>query len=85
MRKSPVCNSSVLRITRALADERHRDYLHPHNLVAGDSSIAGFWYNPYQGLVRARVPPGVSDATVLKLYNEINDCTLESIFPEREE
>ncbi len=58
-----------------------RDALHPPDLTAADPSIAKFWYNPANGIVRARVPLGISDAQVLALYNEINDTNLTSVFP----
>ncbi|MBT8484270.1 MAG: type II secretion system protein [Phycisphaerales bacterium] len=55
--------------------------LHPHNLTAGSDEIAAFWYNPANGVVRARVPEGISDSQALALYNEVNDCGLGSLFP----
>ena len=54
--------------------------LHPLNLTAPDERSAQFWYNPGNGLVRARVPRGISDAKTLRTYNEINDSTLTSLF-----
>lgn len=56
---------------------------HPPDRVALDDSIARFWYNPYQGIVRARVPGGISDAKALDWYNYINDCQLPSIFADQ--
>src|SRR5690606_17969529 len=32
---------------------------------------ASFWYNPYQGIVRARVPVSISDEKALRLYNAV--------------
>jgi hypothetical protein len=40
-----------------------------------------FWYNPYQGVIRTRVPPAISDQRSLDLYNRLNRCNLSSIFP----
>jgi hypothetical protein len=40
-----------------------------------------FWYNPYQGVIRTRVPAMISDQRSLDLYNRLNRCTLQSIFP----
>lgn len=54
--------------------------LHPPVRLAVDSSQAAFWYNPNQGVVRARVPVMVSDEQALELYNRINGTGLGSIF-----
>ena len=56
---------------------------HPSCLMATDRSVAGFWYNPHTGIVRARVPAGVSDAKALELYNDVNGCRLTSLFGAR--
>jgi hypothetical protein len=53
---------------------------HPRNLIAVDETIAAFWYNPHNGIVRARVPVGVSDERALEMYNAINECWLTSLF-----
>jgi hypothetical protein len=45
-----------------------------------DSSVAGLWYNPYRGIVRARVPVQVSDAATTELYNRVNGTSLRTIF-----
>jgi len=39
----------------ATSSEEH--LLHPPNRIAGDPSVPVFWYNPYQGVIRTRVPP----------------------------
>lgn len=54
--------------------------VHPPNRVASNRRFAKFWYNPYTGAVRARVPVGVSDLETLELYNYINNCDLENLF-----
>jgi hypothetical protein len=54
--------------------------MHPRDLIAVDETVAAFWYNPNNGFVRARVPVGVSDERALELYNQINDCSLSSLF-----
>jgi hypothetical protein len=43
--------------------------------------MAAFWYNPYQGILRARVPVMISDEESLSVYNRINSSSLTSIFP----
>lgn len=57
--------------------------LNPRVRLAVDDSIAGFWYNPAQGVIRARVPVMVSDQEAVDLYNRINGTALASAF-ERE-
>jgi type II secretory pathway pseudopilin PulG len=53
---------------------------HPASLIATDLNVAQFWYNPHTGIVRARVPAGISDAEALDLYNAVNSCALTSLF-----
>jgi hypothetical protein len=55
-------------------------HLHPLVRMAVDESYAAFWYNPYQGVVRARVPVMVSDEQATELYNRVNATTIHSIF-----
>ncbi len=62
----------------ASADQRHST--HPATRMATDRKLAQFWYNPYSGVVRARVPDSVSDATALQLYNEINDSAVSRVY-----
>ena len=66
-----------------VAAEHQFGWQHPPNLTAEDPTVASFWYNPSNGVVRARVPVGISDAQALALYNEVNDCTLSNLFPTR--
>jgi hypothetical protein len=53
-----------------------------HPVIRCDTSgqFAEFWYNPYLGIVRARVPYLRSDRETLVLYNDINDADLASLF-----
>ncbi len=62
----------------APADDAH--LLHPRVRVTIDEKQAGWWYNPYQGIVRARVPVMVSDTDAAELYNRLNGSSLTSIF-----
>lgn len=48
--------------------------------MTADPRLAGFWYNPHLGVVRARVPVLVSDDESLDLYNRVNGTHLASIF-----
>ncbi len=53
---------------------------HPPVRVTIDTTLAAFWYNPYQGIVRARVPAMVNDERTLEVYNRINGSGLSSLF-----
>ncbi len=63
-----------------IAGRNDRSLLHPQDLVVRDAAAAQFWYNPFQGIVRARVPGDISDARALKLYNQVNDSRLRGLF-----
>lgn len=67
----------------ASAEQSH--LLHPPVRIGTTSDIAGFWYNPYQGVLRARVPFTVSDEEAIRLYNRLNGTELASIFASWEE
>lgn len=54
-------------------------FTHPQVRMVINQQLAGFWYNPYQGIVRARVPVMVSDQAATELYNRINASTIPSI------
>jgi len=48
--------------------------------VAGSGATdTAFWYNPANGMVRARVPDAGSTADTLKLYNYVNHCKASSL------
>lgn len=47
--------------------------------LAVSPALAGIWYNPYQGVVRARVPVQISDVKSTALYNLVNGTDLSSI------
>jgi type II secretory pathway pseudopilin PulG len=53
---------------------------HPAQRVAANNSVAKFWYNPGTGVVRARVPSGVSDKAAVDMYNFVNDSSLHDLF-----
>lgn len=53
---------------------------HPFIRCDVSGAAAEFWYNPYLGIVRARVPYLRSDRETLALYNDVNDCELGSLF-----
>lgn len=53
---------------------------HPAFRSDASGKRAEFWYNPYLGVVRARVPYLRTDSETLALYNDVNDCELSSLF-----
>jgi len=53
---------------------------HPRKRIAIDRATASFWYNPANGIVRARTPAGVSDKRTTEVYNTVNSSSLSSIF-----
>jgi hypothetical protein len=59
-----------------VASEAEAGADHPRNHMAASRSDAQFWYNPYKGMVRARVPDDMSEAAALRLYNRVNDSHL---------
>ena len=63
-----------------IARKSHRDLKHPVIKTASDHTIAQFWYNPYLGLLRARVPARSTDVATLKIYNRVNECRLPNLF-----
>lgn len=52
---------------------------HPPVRIAVDNSIAGFWYNPFQGIVRARVPVSINDEQTTAVYNAVNQTNIPSV------
>ena len=63
-----------------IAGPEERDLIHPLDRIAATKDTAKFWYNANTGVVRARVPAGISDAAALELYNYVNDCYLPELF-----
>lgn len=63
-----------------IADNDKWQQLHPAEPIATHKRLAQFWYNPANGIVRARVPAGISDAASLQMYNHINECDLKVLF-----
>lgn len=66
----------------APAEDADRD--HPADPVAFDldTKAASFWYNPYRGVVRARVAPQINEQETLSLYNRVNGVFLTTLAPE---
>ncbi len=62
-----------------VASQAEAGLKHPPERLATSPKLAGLWYNPYQGVVRARVPVQISDARSTALYNYVNGCELGSV------
>lgn len=56
---------------------------HPVQRVAINERLAGLWYNPAKGIIRARVPQTVSDEKAIELYNRINGAVISELFDSR--
>lgn len=63
-----------------IATPGQAEMMDPPVRITIDNSVASFWYNPYQGVVRARVPLVLSDQRALELYNTINGTRLDTIY-----
>ncbi len=46
--------------------------------VTAEHGRSAFWYNPYLGIVRARVPMQTSEQATVDLYNMVNGTTLRA-------
>ena len=68
-----------------IAGPEQADLQNPAVRQAVDRSFAGLWYNPYQGIVRARVPVMISDEAAMAMYNAINSTAITSLFDEEPE
>lgn len=62
-----------------IAPPIHAELTDPPVRIALASTDAAFWYNPANGIVRARVTSNVSDQRALEMYNRVNRTALESI------
>jgi hypothetical protein len=76
--RNPLVSSERPWVDIATGEELEMD--HPALKMTADPRLAGFWYNPNLGVVRARVPVMVSDVDSLELYNRVNGTHLASIF-----
>lgn len=76
--RNPLVSSERPWIDMASADELDQE--HPMVKMTADPKLAGFWYNPSLGVIRARVPVMVSDDETLELYNRVNGTHIASIF-----
>lgn len=63
-----------------VAGEEEAELTHPSVRVAVKDDTPTLWYNPYLGVVRARVPVSVSDEDALAAYNKVNGSNLTSLF-----
>ena len=63
-----------------LATEDEAGLSDPDVRMTLNTRLASFWYNPYQGIIRARVPVEISDERALANYNAINGTHLDSIY-----
>jgi hypothetical protein len=62
-----------------IASEEEAGLMHPRVRMTIDSQTAAFWYNPYQGVVRARVPVSMTDEQATTMYNAVNRVSIAAI------
>lgn len=62
-----------------IAGPEDSELRHPRVRQAIGEQTAEFWYNPAWGVLRARVPVGISDKSSTELYNRINGTSINSI------
>lgn len=62
-----------------IASELEAYLEHPLHRAATRTEHATFWYNPYNGVVRARVPMQTTDDQTLRLYNLVNGSNLPTL------
>ncbi len=67
-------NTPWLDVVKGSSEETH-----PNDPVLYSNAQAGFWYNPNNGIVRARVMPQMSEINTLKLYNKVNESNLSKL------
>lgn len=53
--------------------------LHPPDPIITRDAQAGFWYNPNNGVFRARIRPGFTDQETLQVYNQVNSTGLAEL------
>lgn len=58
-----------------IVDEASEEAFNPARIVAAGSDAA-FWYNPWRGVIRARVPMQLSQTATVELYNLVNGASL---------
>jgi hypothetical protein len=63
-----------------VATAEQGEFQDPPVRIALSSDTAAFWYNPYKGIIRARVPIAISDQRALELYNRVNGTSLDNIY-----
>jgi len=63
-----------------VAPPEHAELTDPVMRIALGTDLASFWYNPYQGVIRARVPVTINDRQALTLYNHVNRTSLTSLY-----
>lgn len=63
-----------------VAPPEHADLSNPVMRLAMNHTHASFWYNPYQGIIRARVPMATNDEQALRLYNQVNGTSLTNLY-----
>ncbi len=67
------------RLWLEIATGRQLELEHPPVRWVVDERSSAFWYNPANGILRARVPVSVSDRKALDQYNRINRSDITAL------
>lgn len=62
-----------------IASPDEHEFTHPMVRQAVDRDTAAFWYNPGNGIVRARVSVMVSDKAAIEAYNRVNASSIRAL------
>lgn len=63
-----------------IATDEQSNLIDPPIRQALTPDVAAYWYNPANGIVRARVGPSVTDAGAVDLYNRVNGASVSALF-----
>lgn len=63
-----------------VASAEQRNLVEPPIRQALTEDVAAYWYNPANGVIRARVGASVTDAGAIDLYNRVNSASVDSLF-----
>ncbi|MEM8758194.1 MAG: hypothetical protein AAGF47_10495 [Planctomycetota bacterium] len=64
-----------------IAADTQSGWRHPRQIFVTERTDASFWYNPWLGIVRARVAMQPTDAMTVAQYNRVNGTSLRSSDP----
>lgn len=63
-----------------VATDEQSNLIDPPIRQALTPDVAAYWYNPANGVIRARVGASVTDASAIDLYNRVNGSSVTALF-----